>query len=367
MPTDPHIYILLMEGMIFFLLGICLLLFKTPANSSYTKYRQSKATFAAIYILFAIELVAQWFQRIYFSHNALLSAAIYLTVFYASGVLMAEAHALLYSTSSAIARYHNQLIIKASLYFAWVWGSFLFNYHTQLIMITIASGLLFLQMCYLVLVTIKRTYPHAKAKILAYYSSPIKAFLQVVPTLLTIIFGISSPFVLFCPRWVSQLQTALGLIVFVYLFVWIINFVFYSPQVSYAIKIAEETSDCPQNANQKNNKLSQSLCCVIDAKVQRWQGNGGYRTAGLTIDQAAHDIGTNRSYLSMYIHQVCNKNFYEWIRDLRIQEAKQLLAERTLTIENIASTLGFGSSSNFSHTFKQITGKSPLAWRQNHQ
>ena len=113
--------------------------------------------------------------------------------------------------------------------------------------------------------------------------------------------------------------------------------------------------------------MSDSLQDVMKDKEQRWLERGGYRTPGITIEQAAREMGTNRSYLSKYLNEVCHVTFYEWVAQMRINEAKSLLlSERDLSIERISSMVGFSSPSTFSSAFKKIVGESPKMWR-NHQ
>ena len=110
--------------------------------------------------------------------------------------------------------------------------------------------------------------------------------------------------------------------------------------------------------------LSESLRDVLNEKAQRWIERGGYRTPGITIDQVAHDMGTNRSYLSRYLNEVCQVSFYEWVAQMRIEEAQSLMRSNpSLSIEQIATKVGFTSASTFSSTFKKMVGSTPNKWR----
>jgi AraC family transcriptional regulator, transcriptional activator of pobA len=54
----------------------------------------------------------------------------------------------------------------------------------------------------------------------------------------------------------------------------------------------------------------------------------------------------------------------EWIDEIIILEAKILLQDTTLSVTNITSALHFADQSTFGKFFKNITGLSPLAYRQ---
>lgn len=102
-----------------------------------------------------------------------------------------------------------------------------------------------------------------------------------------------------------------------------------------------------------------------------WQGwrkrvvsNKYYLRSGLTIVQLAHLLGTNRNTLSATINQQEGKNFNTFINELRINEAKEIMLENpTLTLADICTRVGYSDQANFSRHFKEITGNSPVAWK----
>ena len=162
----------------------------------------------------------------------------------------------------------------------------------------------------------------------------------------------------------------------IYTFICIINFSSSYKSLAAALDDGEVGSDAQENSamndagedegdmNAQRSSFSDSLIEVMQEKEARWRARGGYRTKGVTIEQAAREIGTNRSYLSKYLNEVRQMTFYEWVAQMRIQEAQSLmLADRNMPIEQIASEVGFTSQSTFSSTFKKQMGISPNAWR----
>lgn len=57
-------------------------------------------------------------------------------------------------------------------------------------------------------------------------------------------------------------------------------------------------------------------------------------------------------------------SFGSLLRDYRLAQAQQYLQQPSLDIESISLKLGFQDRHAFSHAFKQWTGLSPMAWRQ---
>ncbi len=56
---------------------------------------------------------------------------------------------------------------------------------------------------------------------------------------------------------------------------------------------------------------------------------------------------------------------HEWLTEIRVNRAKELLSDGDKNIEEIASACGFGSESHFKILFKRITGITPGVYRKN--
>ena len=103
----------------------------------------------------------------------------------------------------------------------------------------------------------------------------------------------------------------------------------------------------------------------IKERLDRWMITAGYTQPGLTIENLAASLSTNRTYLSSYIKTVYNVSFREWISDMRVSYAKQLLANHPeLTVAAISEAAGFLSLSNFTKVFTKKTGCQPSKWRR---
>lgn len=98
--------------------------------------------------------------------------------------------------------------------------------------------------------------------------------------------------------------------------------------------------------------------------LDAWIADGRYCQPGITIKTVARDIQTNRTYLSAYINENHHASFSEWVAMLRMQRAKELLAEGHTTLENIALHTGFSSASYFCRVFSSIEGLPPTQWKR---
>ena len=82
--------------------------------------------------------------------------------------------------------------------------------------------------------------------------------------------------------------------------------------------------------------------------------------------QMAQLLSTNRTYLSQYINTRYGCSFNTWLTQLRLTEAKRLLASSpTLPIDSIAKMTGFASKSHFINSFKASERITPGKWREN--
>lgn len=71
----------------------------------------------------------------------------------------------------------------------------------------------------------------------------------------------------------------------------------------------------------------------------------------------------NRTYLSQFIMAEYGCNFYQFVANYRIEEAKRLMRENPgLKIQDIAERSGFSSPVVFSRTFVRETGVTPSEW-----
>ena len=82
-----------------------------------------------------------------------------------------------------------------------------------------------------------------------------------------------------------------------------------------------------------------------------------------SLQQLATLVGSNYKYVSQVLNERYGKSFKQVLNEQRVREACRILNDTEqsghLTIEAIAANLGFNSRSNFTVTFKRITGISP--------
>lgn len=91
-----------------------------------------------------------------------------------------------------------------------------------------------------------------------------------------------------------------------------------------------------------------------------------YRDPGLTRENVAERLGTNRTYLTDVIQRYTGLSFVHYVNSYRIEEAAAILSDPAdeTPIKAVASSLGFASLSTFYRLFQAIKGTSPSQYRK---
>lgn len=83
----------------------------------------------------------------------------------------------------------------------------------------------------------------------------------------------------------------------------------------------------------------------------------------LTLTKIANQVYLNPSYLSRFYKQYTGKKLSDYMNELKIIKAKQLLKDNKLKINEIGFQLGFKSPSYFTSFFKKMTTLTPNEYR----
>lgn len=84
----------------------------------------------------------------------------------------------------------------------------------------------------------------------------------------------------------------------------------------------------------------------------------------LPIPQIAQAAGFNSQYFCSYFKKYTRSTPVEYLTNLRIRRAKELLRRTDLSVLEVANQSGFENVSFFIQKFKKATGKTPLAYRK---
>jgi AraC family transcriptional regulator len=86
----------------------------------------------------------------------------------------------------------------------------------------------------------------------------------------------------------------------------------------------------------------------------------------IALEDLASVAGSSRFHFSRAFREATGFPPYRFLIHRRIDAAKTLLLQDTLTIAEIAEQCGFNSQSQFSAMFRRVFGSSPARFRREH-
>lgn len=116
-----------------------------------------------------------------------------------------------------------------------------------------------------------------------------------------------------------------------------------------------------ENSSLLPDKLLDYLDSCLDRFVLRERL---FLNPEISIPFLADKLHTNRTYVSMAIHNLYGVRFSEFVSVLRIEYSKKLLKIFKLDLEQIASACGYQYASQFTKKFTEVEGMNPSVWRQ---
>ena len=84
----------------------------------------------------------------------------------------------------------------------------------------------------------------------------------------------------------------------------------------------------------------------------------------ISLGKAAGIAALESSYFSTYFHAKVGITFTEWLRQVRIEKAMELLKARDFSITHIAYEVGFGDLRTFERAFKKHTRMTPMEFKK---
>ncbi|RPH29036.1 MAG: AraC family transcriptional regulator [Bacteroidales bacterium] len=141
-------------------------------------------------------------------------------------------------------------------------------------------------------------------------------------------------------------------------------------------------SDTSENYSIKHNNKEKNAGQYVKSKVDEtenleilnrllnyMENEKPYLNCALDLRMLSVEVNTSPHKLSQVINTSLNKNFFEFVNEYRVNEAKYYLKNKQFTCEkimNIAFDCGFNSKSSFFSIFKKYTLKTPAQFKSEH-
>ena len=82
-----------------------------------------------------------------------------------------------------------------------------------------------------------------------------------------------------------------------------------------------------------------------------------------SLKQLAYQVGTNPTKLSRLFQQHLGMTVFDFLREQRLLKAQDLLRQSSLSIQQVADSIGYKNHSDFTVAFKQRFGTTPRQYR----
>ena len=86
--------------------------------------------------------------------------------------------------------------------------------------------------------------------------------------------------------------------------------------------------------------------------------------ATVTTSQLEAKFHSHRNYYHLLLKKYRGKTFQQYVTDVRMKYAQQLLEQTTLPVKQIANQTGYENISHFYHLFEDYFGKTPSKMRE---
>ncbi len=127
-------------------------------------------------------------------------------------------------------------------------------------------------------------------------------------------------------------------------------------QLKTCLNLAEETliQNLFQSSVLKRNLLIQKATSIIESQFQ----------TRLTQNAIAKAVYLTPSYFSKVFKETVGCNFSQYLNQIRVEKAKELLANPLIDLDDIPAMVGYENRSYFGKVFKKLTETTPKRYRK---
>ena len=95
--------------------------------------------------------------------------------------------------------------------------------------------------------------------------------------------------------------------------------------------------------------------------------NKNLNNSDLSVDMIADEAGISRVHLHRKMKELTGQTPHDFIRNIRLKKAAQLLANQGMNVTEVMYACGFANSASFSTVFKKFYGMSPRDYMREHE
>jgi len=138
---------------------------------------------------------------------------------------------------------------------------------------------------------------------------------------------------------------------------------YYAEAVSKLNKEHEGTSSEDLTAQTEDTRAFMSEFLLTQAKrhiesAKKYLATR-YTDSSLSLEDVSNHVGISKYHLSRLFSKQLEQGFAEYLNQVRVKKAKELLVETNLSVIEISFLVGFNSPQNFGRVFKKFAGITP--------
>lgn len=386
-------YLVTMTSIIYCILGLVLIFFKSPKTDVYAPYRKSKWLLAAGMWMTSINIWI-WlatFNGLWTLENEWV-ASFDTILFYLIGICFTFSFGSLIDYTYISRQRCKITAIKfgATAFIALIAMTDALAAYRQILLIVALLGVI--ELCAKHIIFFHRSYLQCKELLANYFSSDKKSnvrWLNISHWLFYILlaFGVVSITSGAVINWLVQFY-----VVAVYIYI-TINFIKYANEYETLRLATTEEMIAVMDKTQSNNlsheerkkkeeeekaegeevtatsrtkkPYKEDFRDILRPRIAVWVKAKAYTHEQFTLEELASSLYTNKTYLSTFIKEEYDMNFSGWVASLRIDEAKRIMMkEPEKRLQEVTFECGFSSLAYFSSVFSKSEGISPSAWQR---
>lgn len=349
--------------MLFF--GIYFLVARTPDKPIFDNYLRSRRIMGIALLVLAANYIVHIMCELRFSHP---DQAIFLNLstYYLSAWLFSSALTLLLDRN----------YLAGNRFLRHIFGWLLFTGVSGVVLLLLPAGIpqligllimavWFFAYAFRLARRLVRTYRKAVRVVDDFHSDHIAAYIRWLSifTYWAVVYGVGCGLLTFLPERYVFLWILSSIPFYVYLYCSYMNYLLFYEQVERILESEMEAQ--PETGISDGADATPVGHSAIPPKLTVWLDRNGFTQPGLTIEELAEMLGTNRTYLADYIKTSYHISFREWITMLRLEYAKRMLIKHPeQTVSWISEASGFLSQSHFTRIFTEKEACSPARWRK---
>lgn len=338
-----------------------LMLGRARQQTGYTTYLKARSICGGSFAMFSLGLFVEWAFNPFLTSPEFSSMWV-LTYFHIGGTLFVLAQTLLLHgniLSKKRKRIDISCILAAQI-LGWT------GFFTGWLVLSVLAVIIFLAHVVYIIVVLWKTYYAVVSHIKNVSSDDTERLLRWLAISCSVIICYGILLTILLPATLNNfliggISTLICIPIFIYIYISHMGFSNRLAEVAPVIDTVVEEIE-PQNELDgfERTQTYQDVC----RRIEQWIANKGFLEDGITSQELANKVASNRLYISHYFNSH-GRSFRDTINELRIQEAKRLLRDSSLSIEDIAAQVGLPGN-KLNKQFLQRVHCTPAEWRMQH-